>query len=121
MLLRTRDVERVEPWILADDADLHAPELLDFEVLATLRRREQRRELEPRRAVQALADLRDLPISLYPLRPLLDRAWDLRANIGAADGLYAALAQALGAALLTTDRGFARALEAQTSLVTILP
>lgn len=78
----------------------------------------------------AQEDLRNLPISLDPPRPLLDHAWELRAKFGAADALYAAL-QALGAALLassrvsresvTTDRPLARALEAQTALVVIAP
>lgn len=103
--------------VLAETVEsLHAPELLDFEVLATLRRRERRGELAEGRAREAIADLRDLPLFLHPARPLLDRAWELRANVTAADGLYLALAEALGGRLLTTDGGLAQAARTHTDI-----
>jgi predicted nucleic acid-binding protein len=41
-------------------------------------------------------------------RPLLHRAWELRDALGAPDALYVALAEALGATLVTLDRRLAR-------------
>ncbi len=48
-------------------------------------------------------DLLDLPVIRYPHGPLLDRAIDLHANVTAYDAMYLALAEALGAPLLTRD------------------
>jgi predicted nucleic acid-binding protein len=116
VLLRTPEAAMPDRVLAGTSESLHAPELLDFEVLATLRRRERRGELVEARAREAIDDLRDLPIFLHPTRPLLDRAWELRANVTAADGLYLALCEALGASLLTTDTGLARAARTHTGI-----
>jgi predicted nucleic acid-binding protein len=50
-----------------------------------------------------------LPIRRYELTPLLPRAWELRKNLSIYDALYVALAEALGAVLLTSDKGLGRA------------
>ncbi|MDH4176448.1 MAG: type II toxin-antitoxin system VapC family toxin, partial [Thermoleophilia bacterium] len=57
----------------------------------------------------AVRDLLDAPIVRYPHRPFVERAWALRGQLTACDGLYVALAEALGATLVTTDRELARA------------
>lgn len=116
VLLRTPEGSMPDRVLAGTAESLHAPELLDFEVLATLRRRERRGELVEARAREAMADLRDLPVFLYPTRPLLDRAWELRANVTAADALYLALCEALGASLLTTDAGLAQAARTHTEI-----
>ncbi|MBA3421749.1 MAG: type II toxin-antitoxin system VapC family toxin [Thermoleophilaceae bacterium] len=103
-VLRTARSDTVEGYLFADAASLHAPELLDYEILSALRRWERRGELDVDLAEGALVDSRTLPISLYPVRPLVDRAWALRENLTPADALYAALAETLGAPLLTTRR-----------------
>jgi len=51
----------------------------------------------------ALQDYLDLPITRHPHEPLLWRIWDLRDNLGAYDAAYVALAEALGATLVTCD------------------
>jgi predicted nucleic acid-binding protein len=54
-------------------------------------------------------DLRALPIERVPHTALLERAWALRHNLTPYDAAYVALAEALGAPLLTADRRLARA------------
>jgi predicted nucleic acid-binding protein len=49
------------------------------------------------------------PIRRYPHTALLDRIWALRHNLTAYDAAYVALAEALGAPLLTCDARLAAA------------
>jgi predicted nucleic acid-binding protein len=86
-----------------------APELLVFEVVAVLRRHAARGAIDPERAHAGVADLGDVAIQLYPMLSLRGRAWDLRANLTAADALFVALAERLGEPLVTKDRGLASA------------
>jgi predicted nucleic acid-binding protein len=98
--------------IVGGDAPLAAPDLIDVEVMGVLRRWEARGEITAARAHQALRDLRALPIIRYPARAVADAAWKLRHNLTAYDAQYVALAQALPAALLTTDVRMAAAARA---------
>ena len=86
-----------------------APELLVFETLAVLRRDVARGALDPGRARGAVEDLGDVPIDLFPLRPLRVRAWELRENLTIADGMFVALAEQLDEPLITLDGRLARA------------
>lgn len=88
---------------------LAAPELIDLEVASVWRRAARAGRLEGRRARQALADLADLPLERASHLPLLSRIWELRDNHTPYDAAYVALAEALGASLLTADRRVARA------------
>ena len=56
-----------------------------------------------------MADLLDLPITVYPTAPLLPRVWELRGNVSAYDACYLALAEALDSLLLTADARLAAA------------
>lgn len=89
--------------LLAPEISLHAPHLLDVEVAQVLRRFVRRGEMTSSRAREALADLVDLPLARYPHDLLLPRAWELRENLTAYDAVYVALAELLGATLLTCD------------------
>lgn len=95
--------------LLTSEFSLHAPYLLDVEVAQVLRRFTFRKEVLPERARQALEDLADLPIERYPHRMLLPRIWTLRQNLTAYDAAYVALAEILGATLLTRDGRISRA------------
>lgn len=89
--------------------DAHAPELIDAETLQGVRGLVLQSVISEEIATQAVADLLDAQIVRYPHLPLLERAWALRGQLTAYDALYVALAEALGATLVTTDRRLARA------------
>lgn len=52
---------------------------------------------------------RGLPINLWPWALLTDRAWELRENLSTYDAGCVALAERLGAPLITGDARIARA------------
>ena len=106
-LLRTPIGDRVAG--LLDGGALAAPELLDAEVLAVLRREVLVRRLPEQRAAEAVSDLRDWGIERLPHRLLLDDAWSLHGHVSAYDALYVAVARARHAALVTADGPLARA------------
>jgi predicted nucleic acid-binding protein len=60
-------------------------------------------ELTEQRARQAREDFAGLQITRYPHGHLLDRAWDLRENVTAHDGMFVVLAEVLGVPLVTVD------------------
>ncbi|MBK8097137.1 MAG: type II toxin-antitoxin system VapC family toxin [Planctomycetes bacterium] len=107
LLLRTARSEAVRERLRRGSL-AHAPLLLDAEVGAALRRLERCRVLTAAHATEALSAAVQMPISRHPLAVLLPRAWELRKNIAVYDGMYVALAEALSAPLLTTDRRLAR-------------
>lgn len=109
LLLRTERGRTVEQRITPIDETLHAPHLLDIEVSQILRRYLLRGALDEVRAREALQDLLDLEVERYPHDALLPRIWDLRHNATAYDAAYLALAEALGAPLLTSDTRLAAA------------
>jgi predicted nucleic acid-binding protein len=94
---------------LAGDGDLHAPHLIDVELLHALRRLNELGELTDERASDARADFRDLAIVRYPHVFLSDRIWELRHNLTANDAAYAALAEALDVTLITCDKRLSEA------------
>jgi predicted nucleic acid-binding protein len=106
VLLRTPSAAFVEARLFGERT-LHAPHLLDLEVAQVLRRYERAGELTVARGRQALNDLAAFRIERYPHHLFLSRIWSLRANATAYDACYLALAEALDAPLLTSDRRLA--------------
>jgi predicted nucleic acid-binding protein len=94
---------------LAADPDHAAPHLIDAEALAVIQGALRRGVLDGTAASQAIEDLHAWPGERWSHRPLLHRAWTLRENVRGYDALYVALAEALGATLLTLDARLARA------------
>jgi predicted nucleic acid-binding protein len=88
---------------------LVAPELVDLEVLSTLRRAARGSRLDERRSGQALEDLAALPLRRVSHLPLASRIWELRDNLTAYDASYVALAEMLDCPLLTADGGIGKA------------
>lgn len=89
------------------DAELFAPHLLAFEATNVVRRLELAGIVSADQAAQAHADLRDLYISYWPYELLAERAWQLRKNLTLYDASYVALAELIGAPLLTLDQAIA--------------
>jgi predicted nucleic acid-binding protein len=94
---------------LSDDGDLHAPHLIDVEILHALRGMAIRNEITAERAADARTDFGDTALSRYPHEALSDRIWELRHNLTAYDAAFVALAEALGAPLVTCDSRLASA------------
>jgi predicted nucleic acid-binding protein len=94
---------------LRADGDLHAPHLLDVEVLHALRRLVLGGQLTEDRAVDVRADFADLTVVRYGHAPLADRTWELRNNLTAYDATFVALAEALHVPLVTCDARLAGA------------
>jgi predicted nucleic acid-binding protein len=89
--------------------DVAAPDLVDVETVAVLRRRWLAGTLSARRFAAAIEDLEALAIYRYPRLGLMRRAYELRANVSAYDAAYVALAETLGCELLTADSRLAKA------------
>jgi predicted nucleic acid-binding protein len=109
ILLQTAAGAPVAERLVTSDSSLHAPHLLDVEVAQVLRRFVARGQVKEGRAGQALAALADLPVERYSHEILLPRIWALRQNLTAYDAAYVALAEILGATLLTRDSRIHRA------------
>ena len=108
-LLQTGPGRRIEGRIYARSETLHAPQLVDLEVAQVLRRLSAEGTLTTQRADEAIRDLLDLRLTRYPHSILLPRIWQHRHNLSAYDAAYVALAETLGATLITRDAGLASA------------
>lgn len=89
--------------------DLHAPSLVDFEIVSALRGLTLGGHVSAIRAQDLLTDFDDLPIQRWPSADALRRrAFQLRDNLSAYDAAYVALAEALDCPLLTRDARLGR-------------
>lgn len=108
MLLRLTQADRIMDRVFAEGETLHAPHLVDVEVSQVVRRYWRAGDITAARGEEALRDLADLPIERHTHEPLLGRIWQLRHNATAYDAAYVALAEGLGAVLVTLDTSLAR-------------
>lgn len=94
---------------LATDDDLHAPAVLDLEVLGGVDRLLAGGLVSADRADDVRADFAELAVLRYTEGALLDRIWELRTALSPAEASFVALAELLAAPLVTTDPRFAAA------------
>lgn len=91
--------------------DVHwvAPSHLLVEVVSVVRGKVLGGKLGVPRAREAVEALSSLVIDVVDIAPLLDRMWQLRANVSAHDAAYVAAAELLSCPLLTGDVRLAKA------------
>ncbi|MGH9459448.1 MAG: type II toxin-antitoxin system VapC family toxin [Thermoanaerobaculia bacterium] len=95
-------------------SQLHVPALCDVEIASGLVRLLVRRIIDTDRAAGVIEDLEDLPLLRHGHLALITRIVALRGNFSAYDAAYVALAETLGAILVTGDDRLARAVQAHT-------
>ena len=123
LLLDLRAAASIHRHLLDHGDEMHAPHLLDLEVLSAFKRVVASGLVSERRATKAVSDLLDLPVERYPHAILGPRIWELRENFSPYDAVYLALAEQLtddGVPLLTSDGHFARAARAHTGVEVLL-
>jgi predicted nucleic acid-binding protein len=104
---------------LRGDRDHAAPHVIDVEVLGAIRGHLLRGLLDRTAAALAIEELHDWPAQRFGHRLLLSRAWELRGSVRSWDAMYVALAEALGATLITVDERLARASEPRCAIEVI--
>jgi predicted nucleic acid-binding protein len=103
--------DRPEPRLtqrLAHAGELHAPHLIDVELLSALRGLVRGGKLTEDRATDIRRDIADLRLVRYPIAGIADRVWALRDAMTSYDACYVALSEALGLTLVTTDARLGR-------------
>lgn len=113
LLLRTPAAAAIEQRLFARAEPLHAPHLLDVEVVQVLRRYALGGTMSEHRGRLAIGLLSEIPIMRHEHTALLPRIWTLRKNLTAYDAAYVTLAEGLDATLLTRDERLAAAPEAR--------
>lgn len=89
--------------LVAAEARLHAPAILDAEVTSALRSMLRRGDLTAGEARSAALRATAMRARRYPFEPFVARVWELRNNLTAYDAWYVALAETLHAPLVTAD------------------
>ena len=89
--------------------EVHIPHLFDVEALHALRRYFLRGDLSRDQSRLILSLLHEMKAVRYPHAPLAARIWELRENLTVYDAAYVALAEVLGAPLVTMDARLAQA------------
>lgn len=118
-LLGSEQGQQIAPLITEPKRVLHVPALCDVEVAAALRRALRSNALSSSRAGEAVEDYIDLPLVKYGHETLIPRVLSLRENFTAYDATYVALAERVGAPLLTGDLRLASATSAHTDLTVL--
>ncbi len=107
-------------WVAEQLSGRHiaAPELLMYETANVLRRQAASGALSAAEASLAHDDLRALAVELWPYGVVAGRVWELRGNLTVYDAAYVAVAEMLGADLITLDERLARATGPRCGVIT---
>jgi predicted nucleic acid-binding protein len=89
--------------------DLHAPAVIDIEVLGALRHLLGQGVVRANDAAASLEAWRYMAVFRHRSFADLERMWELRDNLTASDAAYVSLAEALNCDLVTADRHLAGA------------
>jgi predicted nucleic acid-binding protein len=108
LLLRRRAADLYDRLLL-EGTMLHAPHLLDLEVVSAIRRFVRLGEISVETGGHAVAGLEVFPLDRHAHARLIARVWRLRDIMSAYDASYVALAEILEAPLVTRDARLARA------------
>lgn len=92
---------------LRSAGDFAAPDLVDVETVAVLRKRWLGGSISDVRFETAITDLQEMDFERVPTRRLMRRAFELRENVTAYDAAYVALAESLDCELVTADHRLA--------------
>ncbi|MDX1620319.1 MAG: type II toxin-antitoxin system VapC family toxin [Nitriliruptorales bacterium] len=95
--------------VVAQEHELHVPEIFPTEVLSAIRGHHLAARVSTARARRAMEQLATVRLERYPVEPFIDRIWELRDNLTVYDAAYVALAERLETTFVTADRPVARA------------
>lgn len=85
------------------DARMHAPAHVRVEAVSVLRRERNAGLLSAAQTTAAFAAVMTAPLRLWPFEFVANRAWELGENTTTYNAAYLALAEHLGAPLITHD------------------
>jgi predicted nucleic acid-binding protein len=108
LVLNTAASRKVRARTVESGEALHAPHLIDLEILQVLRRHIVSKSLTAEVAGWSLDAWSGLKVTRYSHDRFSRRVFALRDNFTAYDAAYIALAEALGAPLVTHDAKIAR-------------
>ena len=108
VLLNSPRGRRARSVLIASEGQLHIPELAVVESTSALRGLVRGGQVSQVRAEQALSALRVFPAQRWGMDALVSRAWALREALTAYDAIYIALAEGLGATVVTMDERLAK-------------
>ncbi len=117
-LLLDTDVGRRLVDRLEVGPDWWVPEHYFVEVASVVRRAESTGAITTVKATAALRSLNIAPLRRVQVRPLLNAAWAKRGHLTVYDALYVALAEHLGATLVTTDLRLSRSPQLGVPVIT---
>ncbi len=90
-------------------AILHAPTLIDFEVVSAIARLERSGTIITAEAAAAIALWQNNSVQHWETEPLIRHAWKMRGSIRISDAFYLSLAAALDLPLVTSDARLTKA------------
>ena len=82
---------------------VHVPAHFDVEVIGAIRRAVVRQLISDHEGLVVVDDFLSLPVRRWPIKPFIQRAYQLRSTHTVADGVYVALAEGFGVPLVTCD------------------